>query len=190
VAGREGKRGSCQTASGLWFGAKPAQSETPVRARGQAGVHPEEGGVVERRVATDDVASRDHGEKALTDGWLAESTKMIAMPEWAKPVILTAAIGLAAYSLRKVPALIREWIRNRYDGKVVQQIKAVRRARIEDKVLVEGQICFVTVDEITEGLHREKKRVLKSLYRLQQRGIVEQLPYTDNWCLSTHGLVN
>ena len=27
------------------FGAKPAQSETPARARGQAGVHPEEGAV-------------------------------------------------------------------------------------------------------------------------------------------------
>jgi len=35
------------------FGAKPAQSETPVRVRGQAGVHPEEGEVVERREATD-----------------------------------------------------------------------------------------------------------------------------------------
>ncbi len=143
--------------------------------------------MIERRVATDDVASRNHGEKAMTDGWFAESTKMIAMPEWAKPVILTAAIGLAAYWLRKVPALTREWFRNRYDGKVVQKMKAVHRARIEDKVLVEGQICFVTVDEITEGLHREKKRVLKSLHRLQQRGVVEQSPYTDNWCLPAHG---
>jgi len=35
---------SAASAKRLWFmfGAKPAQSETPVRARGQAGVHPEE----------------------------------------------------------------------------------------------------------------------------------------------------
>jgi hypothetical protein len=32
VAGREGGRGLRQTDVGLWFGAKPAQSETPVRA--------------------------------------------------------------------------------------------------------------------------------------------------------------
>src|SRR5208337_4053233 len=113
---------------------------------------------------------------------------MDTMPEWAKPVILTAAIGLAAYLLRRVPASIREWFRNRYDGKVVQQMKAVRRARIEHKVLVEGQICFVAVDEIAEGLHRDKKQILKSLLRLQQQGTVEQLPYTDNWCLPAHGL--
>jgi hypothetical protein len=37
----------------LWFGAKPAQSETPVRARGQAGVHLEEGAVGRRREASD-----------------------------------------------------------------------------------------------------------------------------------------
>jgi hypothetical protein len=35
------------------FGAKPAQSETSVRARGQAGVHPEEGAVERRRAASD-----------------------------------------------------------------------------------------------------------------------------------------
>jgi hypothetical protein len=43
VAGRERKRGWCQTRLG-WFGAKPARSETPVRAaaermgRGRSGV--------------------------------------------------------------------------------------------------------------------------------------------------------
>jgi hypothetical protein len=38
---------SAASAKRVWFmfGAKPAQSETPVRARGQAGVHPEEGAV-------------------------------------------------------------------------------------------------------------------------------------------------
>ena len=38
---------SAASAKRFWFmfGAKPAQSETPVRARGQAGVHPEQGAV-------------------------------------------------------------------------------------------------------------------------------------------------
>ncbi len=38
---------SAASAKRVWFrfGAKPAQSETPVRARGQAGAHPEEGAV-------------------------------------------------------------------------------------------------------------------------------------------------
>ena len=42
------------SAKRFWFmfGAKPAQSETPVRARGQAGVHPEEDAVERRREAT------------------------------------------------------------------------------------------------------------------------------------------
>jgi len=48
VAGREGKRGECQTALGFWFGAKPAQSETPAGAARLSGVHPEEGAVVRR----------------------------------------------------------------------------------------------------------------------------------------------
>jgi hypothetical protein len=45
---------SAASAKRVWFmfGAKPAQSETPVRARGQAGVHPEEGAVERRREAT------------------------------------------------------------------------------------------------------------------------------------------
>jgi hypothetical protein len=46
-------RESAASAKRVWFmfGAKPAQSETPVRARGQAGVHPEEGAVERRREA-------------------------------------------------------------------------------------------------------------------------------------------
>jgi len=53
-------RESAASAKRVWFrfGAKPAQSETPVRARGQAGVHPEEVAVVERRVASDASGSR------------------------------------------------------------------------------------------------------------------------------------
>ncbi len=45
---------SAASAKRVWFmfGAKPAQSETPARARGQAGVHPEEGAVVKRREAS------------------------------------------------------------------------------------------------------------------------------------------
>ena len=39
---------SCQTALDLWFGTKPAQSETPSEPR-PSGVHPEEGEVGERR---------------------------------------------------------------------------------------------------------------------------------------------
>jgi len=44
---------SAASAKRVWFmfGAKPAQSETPVRARGQAGVHPEERAVERRREA-------------------------------------------------------------------------------------------------------------------------------------------
>ena len=44
---------SAVSAKRFWFlfGAKPAQSETRVRARGQAGVHPEEGAVGRRRAA-------------------------------------------------------------------------------------------------------------------------------------------
>jgi len=45
---------SAASAKRFWFmfGAKPAQSETPVRARGQAGVHTGEGAVGRRREAT------------------------------------------------------------------------------------------------------------------------------------------
>jgi hypothetical protein len=48
-------RRSAASAKRVWFvfGAKPAQSETPARARGQAGVHPEEGAVGRRREASD-----------------------------------------------------------------------------------------------------------------------------------------
>lgn len=44
---------SAASAKRFWFifGAKPAQSETPARARGQAGVDPEEGAVEKRREA-------------------------------------------------------------------------------------------------------------------------------------------
>ena len=41
MAGREGKRGECQTALALWFGAKAAQSERPSEPR-PSGAHPEE----------------------------------------------------------------------------------------------------------------------------------------------------
>jgi len=48
-------RESAASAKRFWFmfGAKPAQSETPVRARGQAGVPPEEGAVGRRREASE-----------------------------------------------------------------------------------------------------------------------------------------
>jgi hypothetical protein len=51
--GWQGVSVSAASAKRFWFmfGAKPAQSETPVRARGQAGVHPEEGAVEGKREA-------------------------------------------------------------------------------------------------------------------------------------------
>jgi hypothetical protein len=57
---------SAASAKRFWFlfGAKPAQSETAVRARGQAGVHPEEGAVERRREAT----LRDSGTQSAFRG--------------------------------------------------------------------------------------------------------------------------
>ncbi len=59
MAGREGKRGECQTAFGFWFGAKPARSETPAGAaakrrppeRGRSGEKMRSLHRVERRIS-------------------------------------------------------------------------------------------------------------------------------------------
>lgn len=104
------------------------------------------------------------------------------MPEWAKPVLLASALAALGLYFRKLPALILEWFKGRHDDKIVQCIKSIHRARIENKILAKGQPCYVDVDEITEGMHWEKKRVANSLRRLHQKGIVE--PFADHWRLS------
>jgi hypothetical protein len=115
----------------------------------------------------------------------AESKRM---PEWAKPVVLTAAIGLAAYLYHKVHALILGWFKRRYDSKVVQYMKSVHRTRVEAGILSESAPCYITADEIAEGMHRSKKRVMNSLRRLRQKGIVE--PFSCYWRLPAHELVD
>jgi hypothetical protein len=97
-------------------------------------------------------------------------------------VLLASALAALGLYFRKLPALILEWFKGRHDDKIVQCMKAIHRARIESNILVKTQPCYVDVDEITAAMHWKKKRVVNSLRRLHQKGIVD--PFADYWRLS------
>jgi hypothetical protein len=110
------------------------------------------------------------------------------MPEWAKPVLLASAFAALGFYFRKVPTHIFEWFKGRHDDKIVQCMKSIHLVRIDNKILKQGQPCYVTADEIAEAMHWKKQRVVSSLRRLHQKGIVH--PFADYWCLPAHELVN
>jgi hypothetical protein len=123
---------------------------------------------------------------SIAHGWQWIQDYWHALPEYLKPILVTAIVAMVGYLLRKVPKRMFRFILDLYDDRILVRMKntvqagAISKSRTGAQMGNRGRDAVFDEEVIAVSINRTLASIHNSLKRLEQRKRVKQTE-TGSW---------